>query len=200
MLDGLGRGCVDFDEFCFGVSIFKKFSRAARLRCVFAMADVRGEGQISMAEFRAFVSMFDALYHGQRSSGRAPRGRIRAGGGGEGRALALHQLPPVRAARAAAPAHRRLLPPVTADSTGTALTVRTYNDPIALWLCVARRRRQCVQPLPQRDDVRALLVEPLSGAVLLGPLERLRRRGPHSAAGDGRCGWEDCAAVRLCGG
>ena len=69
MLDGLGRGCVDFDEFCFGVSIFKKFSRAARLRCVFAMADVRGEGQISMAEFRAFVSMFDALYHGQRSSG-----------------------------------------------------------------------------------------------------------------------------------
>ena len=68
MLDGSSRGVVDFDEFCFGVCLFKRYPRSARLRAIFAMCDVAGEGMVSRADFAAFVGMFDRLYHGKRAS------------------------------------------------------------------------------------------------------------------------------------
>ena len=67
MLDGLGRGCVDFDEFCLGVWLLKKSSRATRLRAIFCMADVGGRGSVGREELRHFVRLFDALYEGKRS-------------------------------------------------------------------------------------------------------------------------------------
>ena len=68
MLDSSSRGVVDFDEFCFGVCLFKRYPRSARLRAMFAMCDVVGDGQVGRADFAAFVQMFDRLYHGKRAS------------------------------------------------------------------------------------------------------------------------------------
>ena len=68
MLDSSCRGVVDFDEFCFGVCLFKRYPRSARLRAMFAMCDVAGDGQVSRAAFTSFVGMFDRLYHGKRAS------------------------------------------------------------------------------------------------------------------------------------
>ena len=68
MLDSSSRGVVDFDEFCFGVCLFKRYPRSARLRALFAMCDVAGDGQVSRADFASFVGMFDRLYHGKRAS------------------------------------------------------------------------------------------------------------------------------------
>ena len=66
MLDGSGRGCVDFDEFCVGVAIWKRGTRRTRLMAAFRMADVTGRGGLSREELRSFISMLDALYHGRR--------------------------------------------------------------------------------------------------------------------------------------
>ena len=71
MLDGGGRGCVEFDEFCLGVAIFRRSSRAERLRAAFSMADVDGDGQLSRPQLARFVSMLDRLYQGQRAAASA---------------------------------------------------------------------------------------------------------------------------------
>ena len=68
MLDGSGRGCVDFDEFCAGVGIWKKGTRRLRLMAAFRMADVRGADELSREDLRSFIAMLDALYHGKRCS------------------------------------------------------------------------------------------------------------------------------------